>query len=168
MSSGSALPSWWSFKNVGSCRPTSLTASANFTGGVYSCGDPWLGGASGGLTSYITNYFGDARRVHIDVVYAVPQANAAQLDSPNEYLGFMLKINGAKTVGTGACDGCLTPVCVVWNWLGLDGLNGTYIHTSFPLDHNYVTWQGGVVSGGCPAATPVRNRTWGQLKSLYE
>ena len=31
----------------------------------------------------------------------------------------------------------------------------------------YVTWQGGGVFGGCPAATPTRNTTWGSVKALY-
>jgi len=32
-----------------------------------------------------------------------------------------------------------------------------------------VPWQGGggEVSGGCPAAVPTRNATWGSVKSLY-
>jgi hypothetical protein len=31
-----------------------------------------------------------------------------------------------------------------------------------------VTWQGGAIgNGGCPAATPTQNRTWGALKALY-
>jgi hypothetical protein len=37
------------------------------------------------------------------------------------------------------------------------------------LNRNWVQWQGGAVNvtGGCPAATPTQNRTWGSVKSLY-
>ena len=166
-SGGSALPDWWQFKNARSCRQTALAASASFTTGTYSCEDPWLGQAAGGLASYSPNRWNDPRAVHMDIIFALPSTMPTHIESPNEYLGFMLKISGAKTVGTGACPGCATPVCIVWNWLGLSGTNSTYIHTSYTLDHNYVTWQGGTVVGGCPAATPASNRTWGSLKSLY-
>lgn len=166
-SGDSALPAWWQFKNAGSCRQTAMIASANFTTGSNSCEDPWLGQASGGLASYITNRWGDPRRVHMDIMFAIPPTMPTHIESPNEYLGFMLKISGAKTVGTGGCPGCTTPVCIVWNHLLLGGVNLTRIATSFTLDHNYVTWQGGTVVGGCPAATPASNRTWGSVKTLY-
>lgn len=163
------VPDWWMFKNAGSCRQTALSVSSMFTTGTWSCPDPWQGLASGGITLYMPNYRSrGANTAHFEVVFAVPTTSAITLESPNEYLAFQIKLSGIKTVGTGSCSGCTTPACIVWNHLLIQGPNFTHIATSFPLDHNYVTWQGGVVSGGCPAATPVRNRTWGQLKSLYE
>ena len=94
-------------------------------------------------------------------------ANAMPVSEELEYYAFKLSINSAKTVGTGACDGCLDPVCIVLNEIKLTQPVGVgNYRLQNPALSYYATWQGGVVSGGCPAATPARNRTWGAVKSL--
>ncbi|MBI5170954.1 MAG: hypothetical protein HZA61_15800 [Candidatus Eisenbacteria bacterium] len=166
-SSGATLPAWWQFKNTGSCRQTALSTSADFTANV-NCADYWQGLAAGGATAYITPYATAANRARLLIIYATAIANAAPVDENTEYYAFKATITGAKSVGTGACAGCLDQVCLVLNEIKLTqpaGVGDYRIQN--PAVRNYITWQGGVVAGGCPAATPTRNTTWGSVKSLY-
>ena len=167
-SAAAVLPAWWQFKNPGSCRQTSLSAAfaANASG---NCGDYWSGQASGGLASYNLNVIpGQTNRARVLLVCAVDQSLAAPLTGGSEYYSFSLTLNHAKTVGTGSCAGCTDPVCIVLNEIKLTqpvGVGDYRIQN--PASRNYVTYQSGLVSGGCPAVVPAQNRTWGQVKSLY-
>ena len=78
---------------------------------------------------------------------------------------FKLTIDHAKTIGADACAGCLEGVCVVLNEIKLNENQPWERVITNPLSRNYVTWQGGIPD--CPGATPVRNTTWGRVKSLY-
>lgn len=82
-----------------------------------------------------------------------------------------LQISHVKTTGLGACSGCGTPVCIVFNSLTVydyPPFGGVRAYVPNPLQRNFVTWQGGTSGMAiCPAATPARNRTWGVLKTLY-
>jgi hypothetical protein len=164
------LPAWWQFKNVGTCRQNSLLAD----GEPGSCpNDPWqlLGTAS------IAGYFTQANapqiipipnRARMYCSISVPGASAAAVTPGNEYFLFRIRINNAKTVGTGLCDGCQVPVCLVLNEVLLTSSNSGDNRLYAPLTRNFVTWQGGAIGGaGCPGATPAVNKTWGQLKSIY-
>ena len=170
-SASSVLPTWWQFKNVGTCRQTAFTVNADFTTGASpTCNDYWVGQASGGFTQFDPAVVpGQLNRARIKVLYAVPPSLAAPVDENLEYGAFNLNLSGAKTVGAGACTGCLDPVCIVLNEVKLTqavGLGNYRIMN--PAVRNFATWQGGVIgSGGCPAATPARNATWGSVKSLY-
>jgi len=167
-SSGTTLPAWWAFKNAGACRQSSLSTSADFTGGPFSCTDYWAGLAAGGATAYITPYATAANRARLLIIYATAVANAQPVDENLEYYAFKATINGTKSAGSGACAGCLDQVCLVLNEIKLTqpaGVGDYRIQN--PAERNFVTWQGGVVAGGCPAATPTRNTTWGSVKSLY-
>jgi len=158
------LPPWWSF-DVG-CRagpPSALSADFNFVTGPFNCHDVWAGQAAGG--SNYQSGFAAPNRARMRVVCAV--ANAAPIDAVTENYLFRFTISNAKTTGAGNCAGCDAGVCLVLSSVELDqnpGL-GSYNLTN-PLDHEYVVWQGGAaVTGGCPNATPVRNATWGGVKS---
>ncbi len=71
------------------------------------------------------------------------------------------------------CAGCQDAACIVLNHVEVDvpvaqqppdGKNNYFS----PEIANWVTWNGGGVSGGgCPGATPTRTATWGRVKSLY-
>jgi hypothetical protein len=74
--------------------------------------------------------------------------------------------------GDHACAGCLDQACLVLNHVNVqtdptqtsDGNN--HFYTQEIAD--FITWQGGTIGGsGCPAATPTKKATWGQVKSLY-
>jgi hypothetical protein len=51
------------------------------------------------------------------LVAAVPASIAQQLSAGMEYYGFKLILSSVKTVGTGACTGCSTPVCITLSQL---------------------------------------------------
>ncbi|MBI1796089.1 MAG: hypothetical protein HYR74_03445 [Candidatus Eisenbacteria bacterium] len=159
------LDQWWQMFNAGSCRATSLSSSADFTAGPFTCTDFWLGLASGGIGSYTVN----VNRARILIFWAVPGASAGPVSPGTEYYSCKVTVNNAKSVGTGSCAGCASAVCVVANIVQCDGNAGgnDFEKIQNPRDRNFVTWQGGLVTGGCPGATPTQSRTWGQLKSLY-
>jgi len=165
-SSGATLPTWWHYKGAGRCRDASMVQSTNFAAGPFSCTDPW-GGAIG-IQGFSYNIgFSGANTARIVGVQSLDAASPTAVAPGTEYYSFALIINRAKTVGTGACLNCLDGVCLVLNQIRVLGLQANQ-DISSPRDRNYATWQGGqVASPGCPLATPTRNSSWGQVKSLY-
>jgi hypothetical protein len=166
------LPAWWQFRYTGSCRTTSLSVNGTPLG---ACAN-WAQAAPAIGIVYSTNVSGWANRARILLVSAVMAADAQTLLAGQEYFAGNLTINHAKTVGTGACAGCLTPVCMAVQSVLMTSPNpdndcwvgGPANH----VDSNVATWQGGgspVVGDniGCPQATPTRSSTWGEVKSLY-
>ncbi len=191
MAASSALPPWWQFFNAGSCRQISMFATSDFsvlpqTG----CADPFQGyPGQGGLAAYCVMGANcvdaptDTRRFRIKMAGAV--ADPLPVAAGVEYYAFILTIRNAKTVGTGACSGCLEPVCLRVNSIKAAGLSGTVeMNSGTGRPEERVGWQCGQwdPSGPPPhgdwwylnctldvscAATPVRNATWGQIKSLW-
>lgn len=168
-SASATLPAWWQFKNTGTCRQTAFAINADFTAGPANCTDYWAGQAAGGFSAFNPNIVpGALNRARVLAVFAVAPALTGPVDETLEYGAFKITVNGTKTVGATACAGCLDPVCVVLNEVKLTqpvGVGDYRIQN--PATRNFLTWQGGVVTGGCPAATPARNATWGSVKSLY-
>ena len=171
MSVSSPLPAWWDFKNTGTCRINSLLASGDFSvsvSGGLDCPDPWAGTGAAGVAAYTKDFSGDPRRARIigSIAYSGP---AVAMNAGTEYYSIRMRINSAKTVGTGACAGCLDPVCLVLNQVRIaqPAPDPTYA-VEMPLVNNYATWQGGQVGGeGCPGVVPTQNHSWGKVKSLY-
>uniref|UniRef100_A0A832I621 Uncharacterized protein n=1 Tax=Eiseniibacteriota bacterium TaxID=2212470 RepID=A0A832I621_UNCEI len=162
---GATLPAWWDLRSSGGCRNTSLTMasdmSASTSGGV-GCVDFFQGGGGGGIGAYFVG-FGGANRARIVAFWAVPEAGTL---TPDETYMFRLRVNNARTVGTGACAGCADGACIVLNSLNLAqpaGVGDYFVSNA--ADRQHVTWQGGIPN--CPGATPAKNATWGQVKSLY-
>jgi len=184
---GPALPSWWLFRNVGSCRQSSLTIQIVPPAGSVNCQDWSNGQSAGGIGAYTLGWAGP-NTARILAATAVPIGSAATLSADNEYFIAQFTINNAKTIGTGSCAGCAEPVCIVFSSLNVTtpdvntdqklsvGANGT--------NSQFVHWQGASVQGLqliCPspfrpcslvyncvlASTPTRNSTWGTVKSLY-
>lgn len=168
VTAGALMPQWWEFKNAGSCRQNALAITFDGTASASgACADYWAGQAAGGIGAYRTDLAPNRRR--IVAVCAVPPSFAGPVDADAEYFSFRLLITNAKTAGAGACGGCSEPVCLVLSQIKLTQPVG---FGDFPLTNAaggnfYVTWQGGSVHGGCPAATPTRNTTWGTVKALY-
>lgn len=167
--SSASLPAWWQFFNAGACRQTALAVSADFTGGPFGCLDEFAGQAGGGISAYQTsttfpavpNGLPNAARLKI----AFATANPADEPPATETYGFKATISGAKTVGTGNCAGCTTPVTIVLNEIKAAGLAGYAEHETTPMANDCNTWQG---TGSVPCnATPVQNKTWGSIKSMY-
>ena len=162
-----ALPDWWSLFSAGSCRQTGLSIAAHDGAG---CPDMFAGQASMNIAAYQLNKpnggtpLGTAR---ILCVNAVQQAAIVTLDPQFEYAAAHWSISNAKTVGTGACAGCTTPVCFVLNRLNITtegGITDTALEGPNSPGENMVTFQG---AGADCQAVPTRNATWGAVKSLY-
>lgn len=172
-SAGPTLPLWWNMQ-TGGCRAGSLSRSFDFTGGPFSCADHWSGNVALSSGSYNLTGPNTAR---VLMSGAVASANCdgpsdTGVDAGNEYYGFRMTINRAKTVGTGNCADCQVPVCLVLNEIKLyspsRGTQDITVSLTTPDTQSHVTWQGGAIAPpGCPAATPTRNRTWGGVKTLY-
>lgn len=161
------IPDWWQFINVGSCRRTALSASADFTA-YQSCADYWAGLALGGATAYLTPYRNDPSQARLLLVFATAMTNAGPVDEHLEYYAFRVTISGAKSVGTDACTGCSREMCIRFTKLTLTqpvGVGDFLIWTSD--QRPWVTWQGTNLVVGCNAVIPTRNTTWGALKALY-
>lgn len=163
------LPQWWQFKNAGTCRQTALSVAADFTAGVPGCEDYWSGQAIGGVTLFNPNVVpGYTGRARLIVMYTMAPELATLPDPNVEYAVLRLAINNTKTVGSGSCAGCATPMCLVLNQIRFTQPAGVGDYNLYaPLHSNIVTWQGGDLATVCYTATPARNRTWGGVKSLY-
>ncbi len=173
------MPDWW-MMDVGQCRP-GPGFSADFTGVTASkCVDPWAGGGETGggfgqYIDYLTPGSGlDGNTAWMKASWA--HLNPAHIDAGVEYYGGKFILGAAKTVGSGACAGCLYPM----SWAVLD----IYVSTNtaverltdaLPGGNGCLHWQDcsvnwvydvGCSGSGC-SAVPVRNSTWGQIKSFY-
>ena len=71
--------------------------------------------------------------------------------------------------GSGECQGCNIPACLVLNQMELFQVAGTPPTDVYAMPNpdvrNWITWQGGDPT--CVGATPTKNRTWCSVKSLY-
>lgn len=166
--SSPTLPSWWAFRNSGTCRQSSLSINSVANPSWVACVD-WANEMAGiAVATYTIGFHGPAT-TRVTMVSA-PPAPYPSLVAGQEYFSFNLNINNQKTVGTGACAGCTVPICARLasiklvtpttpvNDVLLSGpTNGT--------DSDFVTWQNGAAA--CLAATPARRETWGAVKSLY-
>jgi hypothetical protein len=173
-----SLPAWWAFKNVGTCRQASLGMGSALSANAANCAD-WSNGApAGGLAAYNIGSAGpNTARIIGGIAEALP---LSQLVAGQEYFGFNISINNAKTVGTGSCAGCSVPACIILNSIlcatppvvGQPSRDTKVFGATNGTDSNFATWQGGggvSVGGttGCPQAVPTHNTTWSSVKSLY-
>jgi hypothetical protein len=175
---GSTLPAWWQFKNVGTCRAASL----GMTGAIGTLGPnciDWSQGApAGGLAAYTVGIAGpNTARIIGGIAQGLPLSD---LSGGQEYFGYIVSINNAKTVGTGSCAGCNVAACIINNSIkcatppvaGTPSRDITLVGATNATDSNFSTWQGGggvSVGGknGCPLAVPTHKTTWQQVKTLY-
>lgn len=160
------LPQWWQHGST-SCRGTTgLSVGFDFTSGPFTCADFFVGQAAGGFLW--ESGIGSPNRARMRVTCAVPFDNRGPVDENTEYYAFRVSLQRAKTTGTGSCPGCTEQACIVLNEIQLfqpPELGNDPIITT-PAPENHVTWQSSTVAG-CPASTPVQNKSWGQVKSLY-
>jgi hypothetical protein len=156
------LSPWWQIGATG-CRPSSaMSADFDFVS-MFNCLDPWGGQALGGL-----NYqpgFGSPNRARIRTVCAIPGSTA--ITGSDEYYAFKIIFTNTQTTGTGSCPGCTDPVCFLFNSIMLTqpAWVGDYTITT-PISRNIVTWQSANMMQ-CYPFDPVRNTTWGSVKTLY-
>jgi len=159
------VPPWWQFQ-TGGCRSTALSTSFNFTSEPFAssthCMDVWYGNAFSGFAydyPYLTT-----KSARLRVVGAVADPNAVALVAGQEYYGFQVLIRHTKTVGTGFCDGCCTPMTILFGSGRVDQPSGVGdIQLSASGYDFFTTWQ----SPATNCVTPTRNRTWGGIKAMY-
>ena len=168
----SDIPPWWDMGDAG-CRAGSLTANPSVNAANTVCTD-WGNSAATSTFLWFGQVCGPAIPIancpaHRRIVlwFAVPVADVVNLVAGQEYFGFNLRLDNAKTVGTPTCAGCTAPVCIVLNSLNV-GTTSIEVHqllsTGTIAGSNMATWQG---TGPSCLAVPVKNRTWGQVKALY-
>jgi len=160
-----ALSAWWGLQ-TGGCRAVALSAGFDFTASV-NCIDPWNNQAVGGF-NFTNGQDNIPNRGRIKTVCAINPSTG--ITGTDEYYFVKVTILNSKSVGNGSCAGCTDGACIVLNELQLTqpaGVGDVKITT--PILRQFVTWQAGGagIAGGCPAATPTQNRTWGSVKSLY-
>jgi len=136
-----------------------------------NCFDWASGQATVAIAAYQLAKHGLPNEARILSISAVPVSALGQLFGTFEYSTMALSVNELATVGTGSCEGCSTPVCLVYNSVNITtsgNLNNTLLTQEASPGSNICTWQGGAIGGnGCPGATPTRNATWGSVKALY-
>jgi len=160
-----SLPDWWRFTAAGTCRQAALSIAAHDGS---ACPDMFGLQASMNIAAYQMGLHG-ANSGRILCVNAVQTSLIVDLFAAQEYGIAKWTIQNAKTVGTGACAGCLTPTCITFNSANITteaGLSDTKLTSEASPGSNYITWQGGAGTN-CPAAVPTKNATWGSVKSLY-
>ena len=177
-SSAGPLADWWKL-GIGECRdgnftfPASLTGVGTGTTGV--CRNPWIGGnTGGGFQWYTENRDGSPTPGWGRVKVAFARDNEAALIQGQQYItgAFTLDTFNDIETGTGVCEGCTTPACLVLNQVELYQVvgspGGDILILTDPATRAFITWQGGAIGGnGCPVETPTRRTTWGSLKSTY-
>jgi hypothetical protein len=105
---------------------------------------------------------------------AVALANAKYLSSGTEYYAFRLRLRYDSSSGGGACDGCSTPVCLTLSEVAVyddtpEPPAGEQSNPPPPeiisqqAQNFMISWQ----DTGTNCQSAVKNKTWGQLKSLY-
>jgi hypothetical protein len=165
-----SLPAWWQFFNAGSCRASALSVNFVFSDDPrISCTDPWNDQATGGIGSYFTWWTtpqipsGNANEARLRIAAAVPSTGPLQLTADTEYYGFKLLVSSTKTVGTGSCTGCSTPICITLSELNAVQSNNNNQDLTQAVVANLVTWQS---AESCPAGNAAGNVTWGQVRAL--
>ena len=168
------LPDWWQVFNSGSCRASSLTATANFSlAPKGQCTDPWKGSGTGGIGAWQTAAYPPPAPLNVPVgnrtraKVAFALTTSKTLTASVNYYAVALYVDYANTVAPATiCAGCSTPVTFVLNEIQLlpeSGLSNAVTITN-ALDNQCIFWQSNAVD--C-SLVPARNRTWGAVKSLY-
>jgi hypothetical protein len=180
ITTGDPLPDWWRFTGT-NCRSTSMSVSFDFTGGPSNCFDYWNGQATGGFVYQIqpshpdgTPFTNQSRRARLKTVCAVAGTAAGPIAADLEVYTFRATINNLKTTGVPTCAGCSFPGCIVLNEISITqnahSTGGKFILSGVSATHggrDWVTWQGGdAINANC-SLVPTKNRTWGQIKSMY-
>jgi hypothetical protein len=163
------LPEFWKF-DAGGCNAGRMTFSADFTGGPFTCADFWGGAASGGgQFGGKTGPVHEGNTARIKFSWAVLPANAMTATAGTEY--YVSRTRIPRSAAALACAGCGDDVCLVYNQEKLSLLSGaapTIQLSSDAVNPPWITWQdAGNATFNCPVPTPVKARTWGEIKSLY-
>lgn len=174
------LPTFWHFE-AGGCNELTGAAFSN-TKPSLGCGSIaqvtplWTPSGSGNALGFVPQTRGPNTGHFVGSVFRPSTSPGKCNASPSNYFGFAFTIitDNAQENTIGTCVGCPLGFNIVWNSANLinaRAAQGAGIEAApYPIAGpgnvgNCITGNGGA-PGGCQA-TPARNRTWGQLKSLY-
>lgn len=135
-------------------------------GATSSCITPFAGVGNAAVTRFTPDLDGDPRRAMVRVVGASPEPVAS---GPGSRTGlFELTVHAQRSVGTGACEGCATPVALIVRSLRLvRGAAGSGAISAPDLElvassaHNAAFWQAVV------GVVPTQRASWGRIKTAY-
>ena len=155
------VPDWWQVVlGEGSCRLGALTAVApSLSDNCSSIWDPGSGPIQS--VSLIGGTTLNGFRFYVDVA-AADTSRAPNLVAGQEFELARLVLDHTRSAGPGACVGCSIGASIGADFVWFSQTDGQAVGTSGGA---YVTWQDASLI--CRAITPVKNRTWGQLKSMY-
>jgi len=168
------LPDWWQASYPGSCRETSVSTrtSSVAAGGCWSLWpeSPALVGLFWWTALYPppTGTPPGPNRLLIKVGYQMATARL-NLNVLREYNAFQLVLDSNHSVaepggGGAVCAGCEAGVSLMLDEIKAIGDAALDIIDS-PKTSNCITWQSS--TAGCWHPVPVRNTTWGAIKSFY-
>lgn len=166
--SESTLPDYWRLGPSPDCRHDLLTASVDFTG-TFGCAIPGFTGAV--MQDYLE---GEPRglpsQARIKTVVFVPSPQTLSLTTDSTYLAVRLAFSHDRTVNVNTCTGCVPSACLVLNSILIRRVAGAFggdvfVSSPAPGNGNWAYWRS-PLGGGC-VSVPVRNMTWGTIKSLY-
>ena len=163
-----SLPEWWRFQGPNACRG-GLSAAFSFDSENSNCTDAFQSGATGAVAAVHTDWTtpqvpgGNPATAQALLVAAVPPSLAQDLSAGTEYYGFRLILSSVKTVGSGACTGCSTPVCITLSQIKVVASDNSAQALSEALVASTATWQSATQ---CPGSFASQNVTWGQIRSL--
>jgi hypothetical protein len=174
------LPAWWQLFNNGSCRESAFELVFNFRDlPKSSCEDPFEATAYGGVGCYAIaglpqppNFQAGPNTARMVMGAALMYSN--DLSAGTEYYAFRLRLQYESSSGGGACEGCNTPVCLTLSEVVVydespDPPAGQKSYPPAPeiisqqSQNSRISWQ----DNGTNCQSAVKNKTWGQLKSLY-
>jgi hypothetical protein len=120
---------------------------------------------------------------------AVPSDQPWAIEPGHEYFALAIVVRHLKTVGTGACSGCATPLCLGFfhaRIVDAQSVSDIFLYADGPNtggSEETVTWQGayvrdyqialdrlgpfGTLTCDPDASSSARSTTWGAVKSLY-
>ncbi|MCC6651347.1 MAG: hypothetical protein IT348_09395 [Candidatus Eisenbacteria bacterium] len=166
ISEGQFLPAWWTIRNIGACRNGALTLSTVFASDP-GCTDLWLGAETTRTNTWATGYASMLNRGRLVATVMLTDTTAFVAAEPGvEYFALKLPITNVRTTGSGSCEGCSEPACLVLSSMRLIQFKGAGdVVVTAEAGSRVATWQG-AASGAC-LFVPARNRTWGGIKTLY-
>ncbi len=161
------LPDWWHYE-PGGCNAGALTATGDFST-IGACANPWNSTATGLVQAWWGGQpRGGANQARLIFTVFVAPADRVTMDAGNPYYAGVVRLTHARSSGPNACAGCTVPVCLVLNSIQLLRLSGASVEEVQVVPSggtgNWASWQS--ATANCNLV-PVRNRTWGAIKSSY-
>ncbi len=162
------LPAWWGNACAGRINSW-LSCNVSRPGGAINCADSWTENAMSGIADYRQNLPWASQ---LDAAGALPMGDEKLVDAGREYFLLNIRFSNAKARVVDGCLGCLIPACIDFSRLQYYQPDPEPVVTVFGSQHatrHLISWQypSDSQTNCLQAAEPVRNTTWGAVKSLY-